>query len=312
MLYLRVSSFLAVVVGLLALLGAPGFSSLAFALDCGGATPCACGDRVIADRTLVCGVDPVTTAVCPGDGLAVADAVNLNLGGCIIAGDDAGPGILIENLADGVTVQNGRITGFRDGVSTDGDTMGSTVADLQVYGNRRGIDLRASLSTIRNNIVRSNRGNGIIIRNGPEDEDKNLVSGNRADGNEGLGIVVRGSMNTVSHNVSLRNGEGGFEVSGNETTLKQNRADQNTSCGYVLLGARHIVSLNHSLRNTCDGYLVFSTDSTFDRNRADYNSLLGIHDLTDGEGTSMTANTYTGNKCAGNGEGKSEPSGLCQ
>ena len=312
MLYLRVASPLVVVVGLLVILAAPGLGGSAFGANCGGGTACACGDRVVANRTLVCGVDPVTTALCPGDGLAVAGAVNLNLGGCIIAGDDGGAGILIETLADGVTVQNGRITGFRDGVSTQEDTIGSTVANLQVYGNRRGIDLRASGTTVRHNVVRSNRGNGIIIRNGPEDEDKNLVSTNRADGNEGLGIVVRGSVNRVSNNVSLRNGEGGFEVSGNETTLKQNRADQNMSCGFVLLGARHTVSLNHSLRNTCDGYLVFSTDSAFDRNRADYNSFLGIHDLTQDGGTSMTANTYTGNRCAGNGEGKSEPPGLCQ
>ena len=59
----------------------PVMISAARAADCGGGIPCACGDHVAANHTLVSGVDPVTVTRCPGDGLTVGSGVTLDLGG---------------------------------------------------------------------------------------------------------------------------------------------------------------------------------------------------------------------------------------
>src|SRR5215510_8443641 len=99
----------------LVIIAAPG----AGAATCGGAVLCQCGDRVVANRTLVCGVDHVTTTVCTSDGLDVGANVTLNLWGCTIAGDSkthADAGIVIAG--DSVTVKNGKVTNFGFGVST--------------------------------------------------------------------------------------------------------------------------------------------------------------------------------------------------
>src|SRR5262245_54876631 len=117
-------------------------ASGAGAATCGGAVVCQCGDRVTANRTLVCGVDPVTTTVCTGDGLGVGADVTLSRGGCTIAGDskdDADVGIVVAG--DNATVKNGKVTNFGFGVSTvpGSPTTGSTLASLDVFENGEGI-----------------------------------------------------------------------------------------------------------------------------------------------------------------------------
>lgn len=66
----------------------------ATAADCGGVTPCSCGDTVTADRTLSA-ADPVTTVACAGDGLVVAPGVTLNLGSQTITGAPGGIGVVL-------------------------------------------------------------------------------------------------------------------------------------------------------------------------------------------------------------------------
>jgi len=97
---------------------------------CGGGVPCACGDRVVSDRTLR-GADPVTRTACPADGLVVAVGVSLDLGGATLRGQGAGVGVRIEAGATGVRVQRGKITGFATGVHGEG-TTGVYLADVQV------------------------------------------------------------------------------------------------------------------------------------------------------------------------------------
>src|SRR5262245_26768105 len=91
------------------------------AADCGGTTPCSCGDTVVSSRTLVAGVDPVTTTACTAPALIVAGGVRLDLGGATIQGTGGpqDPGISIPNglgVPSRVIVTNGRITGFHVGI----------------------------------------------------------------------------------------------------------------------------------------------------------------------------------------------------
>jgi len=59
-------------------------------------------------------------------------------------------------------------------------------------------------------------------------------------------------------------------------------------------------------------HLSTSSDgNTLEDNDAKNNDGFGFKDLSSGGGTEGTANTYTDNKCVANGDGGSDPTGLC-
>jgi len=277
-----------------------------------------CGDTITMDTTVMPG-DPITLAPCDclvepfglkvvGDGIT---PVVLDLNFQTIHGTPAcDVGVLIEG--DLVVVKSGKITGFATGVATDTDTTSSTLHGMQVFGNGDGIDLTASKTTISSSVVSHNEGDCLFVRNGPEDEDRNIVKAVRCEHNGGRGFVIRGTLNSVTGNVSQVNGEDGFDIAANRTTVSSNRSQDNGGEGFKFDGSRHTVSLNNALRNDEDGFIVVATDSRFDRNRSDYNGDWVIEDTTIGGGTGMTANTYTNNRCTGNFTGKSSRPGLCK
>jgi parallel beta-helix repeat protein len=303
-------SLLIVTLSLLAIVAVSGAGAPAFGAPCGGVVPCSCGDTVTADRTLVCGVDPVTTTVCPGDGLIMdTDGVALNLNFCTIRGDgdNIGTGIVID--ADAVVVRSGRITGFGVGVATVpmiGTTDGSTLTGLNIYDNGAGIHIMATNTAVKNNLVRLNDSHGITVLvpmvMGPHN---NTVSGNRSEDNGFDGVVVHGAMNTVTGNFAQRNGGDGFEIGG-QATVKQNRAKYNALEGFVISGQGHWVTLNEAHMNGTDGFTVSANMSRFDRNRSDYNGDFGIREVM------AVGNAYTANRCTGNQDGPSSPAGLCK
>jgi hypothetical protein len=308
--YRHLSSPLVTALGFLVILAASGMGAPALGADCGDVILCSCGDRVIADRTLT-NMDPVVTAGCPGNGLSVANGVNLNLGNRHITGSGVGVGILIEDGANDVTIRRGKISGFGTGVATATTTTGSTLTVLQVLQNGEGIDVEASSTEISQSVIRLNEGNCLRLRNGPADDDGNLVTLNRCEDNWGSGLIIRGRQNTVSRNVLLRNGGDGADIGGRRATVDRNQAKFNGVDGIFLEGQDHVVTLNITQSNFFDGLHVHAEDSTFERNVNNYNGLFGIFDITDGGGTGGTDNTYINNKCTGNGEDPSSPPGLC-
>jgi parallel beta-helix repeat protein len=253
----------------------------------------------VADRTLVCGVDPVTTTICTGDGLIMnTHNVTLNLNFCTIRGDSGDAGITFA--ADNVVVRNGRITGFGSGV--EGMTSGSSlITGLNIHENLIGVFIVANGAQVKNNLVRLSDGLGMVVL-GPG----NTVSGNRFEDNGDVGVFVSGMMNTVTGNFAQRNAGNGFEIQG-PATVKQNRANYNGLEGFQIFGIGSAVTLNEALANGTDGFTVSAITSNFDRNRSDYNGRFGIRDVTMGAGN----NTYTANRCTGNEDGPSSPSGLC-
>jgi hypothetical protein len=288
--------------------------------NCGDVVPCACGDRLVADRTLVNGVDPITTTICPGDGLIVQ--ASLNLGGNTIRGSGGGVGVTVS-VVSGLTITGGRITGFDDGVRGE-DFSGNHIIDLQLIGNiRSGI----SLAEANNNIIQRNIVSrmecglvGIAIGGGSNTISLNRVEFNRFGGVDPGGIVVRSqfsepSANTVLRNIVRQNSKcgptpvAGLKMEDDGATVELSRSEDSGGPGFVILSvdpsdAGNTVRRNISLRNEDDGFLVFATNTRFRRNSAQYNRGFGIND--DG-----TANIYVGNVCTGNGLGDSDPPRLC-
>jgi putative cofactor-binding repeat protein len=124
------------------------FTAAANAARCGGDTPCACGDKVIADTTLTEDLGP-----CPKDGLSLEAPVTFDGGGHTIRGSgEDGAGLRIAEAASGAKVSHVTVTGFHDGVRLIGAT-GVHLSDVESYGNgnrtRRegyGIDVSSAAS----------------------------------------------------------------------------------------------------------------------------------------------------------------------
>jgi hypothetical protein len=293
--------------------------STAAAIDCGGGTPCSCGDTVVESRTLVPGIDPVTTTPCPGSGLIIGeDGVVLNLGGAILRG--SGVAIGIEIQANGTTVENGRVTNFRRGIS--GTDVGSTtISDVQILQNLGAgitLDGTGDSNSIDACIVRGNGGGGVSVAG-----NNNTVRICRIESNGGTGLTADGNDNDILRNIVTRNVGDGIHINGAGAIADRNQAKYNKGAGFVvegLEGSHHTLTLNVANSNGTDGFTVTAHDSRFERNTASYNGRAeggqppdgyGIRDTTHGSGTSQTDNTYAKNNCTGNGLGNSYPPGLC-
>jgi hypothetical protein len=205
------------------------------------------------------------------------------------------------------------------GIELDSDNQGpgdGVVRHCRVEDNQGdGITVDFTGNLVESNIARRNAGTGIVAccRG-------NLVRLNRVESN-GLGMSIDsqtdfpGFVTSIERNVALRNETGGIEISGVGVLVDRNQSKYNHGEGFDVTGSRHTFTLNIAVQNHEDGYTVFATESVFQRNTANYNGLpdvgYGILDGTSDSGTEGTANTYSGNRCTGNGLGDSLPAGLC-
>jgi hypothetical protein len=149
------------------------------------------------------------------------------------------------------------------------------------------------------------------------------VSLNRVEDNEqGLVVFADGDFGptSVTRNVALRNLADGVEIRGGGVLVDRNQSKYSLGEGFDITGTGHTVTLNIAVSNGEDGFTVSATESTFERNTANYNGRAnhgqpadgyGILDTTRDSGTGGTANTYSANRCTGNGLGDSSPPGLC-
>jgi hypothetical protein len=297
------------------------------AAACGGGALCACGDTVTTNHTLACGIDPVTVAACPGDGLVVSSGVTLDLGGCTLAGSGSGIGVTLQPRGSSMTVVHGYITHFAIGVTNQPGGVEAAVsrivvARLQLHRNTHaGVLLdEAMQSTIEQNAALSNGREGFEIAGG-----RNLIRLNRAERNAGAGFSIRNqpgmSPNTITQNIAHRNGGEGFTVRDfgnrdNPVTVTSNRSEYNQGDGFVFDGddfliARNVASSNRSAAIP-NGFVVRTMNSRLESNGSHHNSGSGIVDHTVGMGTGGTMNEYVRNVCRGNALGTSAPPGLCR
>ena len=313
------------------------------AKDCGGPVPCECGDTLVASRTLS-GVDPITTTVCPGDGLVVeGNNLTLDLGGHTIqGGPSSGVGVVVDGLSSS-DIRGGTVSGFEFGIQGF-EVRSSHISSLRLLDNRGvGLDLCCQStanviehllieggglavrindsgrggSTLRSMTIRHTE--GIVASGGiPESEGLtppgNVLVNNRIEDTRGDGMVVRGFRNIIARNVVIRSAGDGIVIAqfGNNT-VNNNQVTFSGGHGLRFEGREHTVFRNVAKNNGGDGLFIGATASTFDRNQSLINGGFGIEDATQGNGTADTANIYTLNICYGsNVLGKSSPEGLCR
>ena len=280
----------------------------AFGADCGaGVGACSCGDTVVTNTTLGA-TDPVTSTICPVNGLIVADGVALNLQ-ATIRGSNDGVGILVEEGAQDVTVSRGRIFGFQRGLSAPSST-GGRFFNLEIAnnGDGGGIEFSGNDNAIERNTIHNNTSEGITCFTGTG----NRIVSNRVEQNDGNGIMALACTDTtIERNVANGNTKFGLDVAGSSNNVVGNKMTGNLEGGLRIEGSSQSVSRNVGRRNGVpfagDGLFVDAADSAFDRNRLDQNDGFGIRDNSTG-GT----NTFTQNVCNANALGDSSPQSRCR
>ena len=279
------------------------------AADCGGATPCSCGDSVIASRKLVRGVDPVTSAPCLGDGLIItAERVVLDLGWSTIQGSLAAGsvGIRVVGPADDFValIGNSTIAEFGHGI-TGGE--GVSVERVEVVGNvDAGIALRAGAPTgngVRTSIARRNGGVGIEVWCGH-------IQDSHAEQNGSHGIVMRAPAcdGFVGHVVSRENDGAGIFVRGDGGWIDGSLAVRNTSHGYMIVGEDIAGTRLQAVQNGAHGFAIEAAFSFFSGLRTKDNAGFGIA-ITPRNNPGQSG--YSG-YCQGDDLGDSDPPGLCK
>lgn len=280
-----------------------------------------------ATNGLECG-DEVTESVslthdlidCPGDGLVVrANGITIDLAGHTIDGDGAGAGVRVPPGLGDVTITNGTITEFSEGVTLD-STTGNTVSRLNVNATNRGINLaNASGSLIEKNavttsvdgirvnghgsdanVVRQNvvQGNvfGITVSDGADENlvDQNEVSG----GNFGIALFSGAQETEVTRNDVFGNAVSGIQVqsSSNDALVSQNMVHENGEGILVdvdVSGA--IVSRNQVIANAGDGIEIRGSNNLVERNVIVDNGGFGIHLTATSLNNTVRRNDLEGN-----------------
>ena len=256
------------------------------AANCGGPTPCACGDVVTVNHTLTCGVDPVTLAPCTGNGLTVAFGVTLHLGGCTIRGSGGatGTGLLMFPAA---TAGNGVVREFQQGVAGRfvEEVNDVRLHDIHVIDNAMlGIVLPGNRNVIERSVVSRNGGFGIqLIGNASEVLTQSQVRWCRVEDNQGVGIDPGINGSIVESNIVRRNTQTGIEVTGDANQVVLNRVESNggqgISAGASLLPefrGGNTIARNIILRNGGDGVEIAGELMLLDRNQSKYNGGQGF------------------------------------
>lgn len=290
-----------------------------------------CGDVVTSAVVLTHDLD------CAGNGLiAGAGNVVIDLNGHTLSGNGTLAGVSVRAPHSGVTVRNGFISGFDEGVVLDSNS-GNVVDKLVISGSYRGINVaNSSGNTIEKNTIQGSSGDG--IRLGGSDNNlvaKNLVSGSPfgisvADGSDG-NLVAKNAVSggnpgfsfgisvfsNSDNNVVDRNIVSGMALVGiliqsqsDNTVVVKNVAYGNGQDGIrVEAGAGPftgdpvgtILDRNITYGNGDDGIDIDSPSATLVKNLSTYNGDLGIEavpGVTDGGGNIAFGNGNTA-QCTG-------------
>jgi parallel beta-helix repeat protein len=224
----------------------------------------ACGEVVVQDLVLQSDLTGCENGLVVG-----ADDITIDLNGHSIEGQTTAGGAGIDSVdRSGVTVKNGRVSGFATGVRLAGAST-STIENMIIRGTGDGIWLGGGHSNrvLRNRIASSRTG---VVAVGVE---STLVLQNEIADLEGPGISCRGSARIEGNRV-VRAGNGielffcSADVVGNETV-------GNTGAGIVRVRSAGLVVRN---RANANGAGIISDDShgAFVRNVTNANDGHGL------------------------------------
>jgi parallel beta-helix repeat protein len=296
------------------------FSRPLAAANCGGLTPCSCGDVLTETRSLLSGVDPVTFTSCTGFGIIIdTDNVTLNCNFLTIDGGGTSPfaGVSI-GPRNNVTVKNCLINRFTVGITTaDGGTTGSLIDGNLLQNNnvgpQGGIGIAggsnlSSSNTISNNAV-SGSGRGLVLDGSGHIVTQNLIQFGFASGPSGcpgvdcnsLGIQIFGSgVNQFTFN-EIKDQRHGIFIDGASNQQILDNISTNNEIGIRVSGSSHTVQGNRVSNNSTGIFVQNSSHNDLIDNLV-FDNLTGINLTSDGADSTdndfhhnqITRNTDTG------------------
>jgi parallel beta-helix repeat protein len=279
-----------------------------------------CGDVITQntklDSDVVCtgGTQDALTGV-----TVASDGITLDLNGFSILGpnrgeqaDDLQAGIVTNGAYRDVTIKDGTVQGFSEGLVLD--LSRSAIRVLTSFGR---LTLRGDGNVVRDSYI-TDGDTGLVVRG-----DDNRILRNYAFGFDGEGIDVQGARNQVIGNtgesfintgirvseftdVLLKGnvgssgvGDGIALVDGSGGVVEKNVANDNdSSVGIAVLADNLLIRKNEASRNDGHGIAVFGTGNTIQQNVANDNnpedlSVYGIYAVAgnlDGGGNRASGN----------------------
>lgn len=224
------------------------------------------------EAALTCGaVVTVSTRVtedlinCPEDAIIIgADGITLDLGGVTVDGVGIGAGVRNDGY-DSVTITNGFIQEFVDGVALNPGTTRNIVSDLTVQlAEQAGVTLTNADDGVAGNTVRTStfagNGSGVLLQSGSQGS---TVTGNIIAGSAGVGIPVLFSPgNTIADNEVTGSSDAGYVVEGSPgTVLTGNSAGGNSDAAILIAAGSH--------RTLATGNTVFESEAGIDVEESD-------------------------------------------
>ena len=260
------------------------------------ATHVTCGQVLITDTTL-----DSDLLGCRENGVTIgAGGVTLDLGGHTIEGTGgAGLGVATAGAMSHVTVENGRVGGFRNAISLGPRGTDYVVRNATVYGSHDGVLLISVARALVEHVTAfGNDGSGITAPLSREVTFRRNHVRDNAAGMGGIGLEA----STVARNVIERNTfYGGRFGAATGSVFEKNRVSANGEFGIALeegsTGNR--VVGNRISRTT--GYGIFLAEdsgaNTLRRNRSDRNTLDGFAIM--GAGATLIGNSAARNGALG-------------
>jgi parallel beta-helix repeat protein len=267
-------------------------------LACSGSTawakPLSCGDTVTTDTTL-----RADLTGCPAEGLLIgADRITLDLNGHTISGSFSGAAG-IDNSAghDGVTIKNGTVRNFTNGVVLLEHATGNRVQRLTLASDNssEGADNGVLIFDSDHNRIERNSisgaGNGVFLGNTTD----STVDRNRVSGTDNGVYLLYADRNVVKRNALSNLVETGiFVFNGADNVISDNGATGGEA-GVFIEGDRNAVSGNHLTHLTAVGIDILG-----DHNIVVGNSIADVLAGCDGCGVGISVDSGTGNLLAGN------------
>jgi len=255
----------------------------------------ACGDTVTTSVTLTADLD------CSGTGLTVgADKITIDLNGFTIDGDNGIGDLGIDNGLgfDGVTIKNGRISSFDQGISIGTNAQKNVVTGVRIEScANQAVDLNDSDLTKITKCTLINNGAGIQVG---DDATGTVIEKNVIIGSEQPGVLLLGSGNLVQKNQFTSNTEAVRVLNGGNRIVGNTVEISNGDGIAVRDGLGSEVSKNTVLGSAGDGIEVKDAAGTLvTKNTLNGNAEIGINLVGASDNSQVTKNTARANRVYG-------------
>jgi Periplasmic copper-binding protein (NosD)/Right handed beta helix region len=211
-----------------------------------------------------------------------APGITIDFKGHVVRGDRLIGHYGVYDLYDDVTIKNGTVRNFEEGVYVVNHPSGVTVSGIVATGNvDYGMYVYGTSARIASSAAAGNGGTGIYVEG-----DSASVTSSTAAGNGVYGIWVNGAAPTVRSSSASANGNRGIWVEGDSAKVMSATASGNGAAGIAVGGVQTTVKSSTASGNGGIGINVGGDQAVVQGNRAEGNGFAG--GVSDNVGTGIS------------------------